>query len=82
MSRYSATILHPNNPTVDRWERDSGTVTSIKSVDLNSPTYRNEENNALYNKLLKAVNDLAEYQGSRHAEVRIPGQAISRAFSL
>jgi hypothetical protein len=30
---------------------DSGAVISIKSVNLNSPTYRNEENNALYNKL-------------------------------
>lgn len=75
--------LHPNNPTVDRWEPDSGTVTSIKSVDLNSPTYGNEENNALYNKLFKAVNDLAEFQGSHYADIHIKSEEIkSRILTI
>jgi hypothetical protein len=68
--------LHPNNPTVDIWEADTGTVASNKSVDLNSPAYRNEKNNALYNKLSNAINDLAEYEGSRYGQIIIPGDEI------
>jgi hypothetical protein len=38
--------LHPNYPTVDIWEPDSGTVTSLKSIDLDSPTYKIEVGHA------------------------------------
>jgi hypothetical protein len=55
---------------------DSGAVISLKSVNLNSPTYRNEENNALYSKLSRDLNKLAEFQGSDYADTKIPGDAI------
>jgi hypothetical protein len=77
--------LNPNNPTVDIWKEDSGTVTSLKSVDLDSPSYRVEENTprALYNKLSKCVNDLAEFQGSYYADIRIPEEEIkSRVLTV
>ena len=68
--------LHPNNPTVDRFEVDSAAVISLKSVNLNSPTYRNEENNALYNKLSRDLNKLAEFEGSHYADIEIRADAI------
>jgi hypothetical protein len=70
--------LHPNYPTVDIWESDSGAVTSLKSIDLDSPAYRVEGNsqNALYSKLSKCVNDLAEFRGSYYASIYIPEEAI------
>jgi hypothetical protein len=75
--------LHPNYPTVDRWEVDSGTVTSLKSVDLNSPTYRNEAKNTLYNKLSRDLNKLAKFHGSEYAETKIPEYAIkSRTLKI
>jgi hypothetical protein len=43
--------------------------------------YRNENSNILYTKLRKAINDLADYEGSRYAEISIPGDEIkSRAL--
>ena len=44
--------LHPNFPTIDIWEASTGRVTSLKSIDLEAPSYRvdGESDNALYNK--------------------------------
>jgi hypothetical protein len=77
--------LHPNHPTVDIWDPDSGTATSLKSIDLDSPAYRVEGNtsNALYNRLSKCVNDLAEFQGSYYTNIYIPEEAIkSRVLTV
>ena len=62
--------LHPNNPTVDIWDRRSGTVTSLKSIDLGSSAY--QESNALYNKFSGYVNDLTDFQGSWYDNLPIP----------
>jgi hypothetical protein len=73
--------LHPNNPTVDIWDRRSGTVTSLKSIDLGSSAY--QESNALYNKLSGYVNDLTDFQGSRYGDIFIPGEEIkSRVLTV
>ena len=75
--------LHPNHPKIDIWESDSGTVTSLKSIDLDSPTYKVEGQNALYNTLSKYVNDLAEFQGSNYTDIWIPEEAIkSRVLTV
>jgi hypothetical protein len=77
--------LHPNYPTVDIWDPDSGTVTSLKSIDLDSSTYRAEgkNQNALYNTLNKYVNDLAEFQSAGYADIYIPEEAIkSRTLTV
>jgi hypothetical protein len=52
---------------------------------LNSPTYKVDENNqnARYNKLRKYVNELAEFQGSRYADIYIRSEAIkSRTLTV
>jgi len=73
--------LHPNNPTVDIWDRRSGTVTSLKSIDLGSSAY--QESNALYNKLSGYVNDLTDFEGSWYGDIFIPGEEIkSRVLTV
>jgi hypothetical protein len=73
--------LHPNNPTVDIWDRRSGTVTSLKSIDLGSSAY--QESNALYNKFSGYVNDLTDFQGSWYGDIIIPGEEIkSRVLTV
>jgi hypothetical protein len=77
--------LHPNYPTIDIWDEDTGAVTSIKSIDLEAPTYevQGRYNNALYSRLSKNINDLAEYQGGRYAGIPVPGDKItSRALTV
>lgn len=70
--------LHPNYPTVDIWDPTSGTITSLKSVDLESPSYTAEGRyqGTLYNRLSKYVNDLAEFEGTTYAESSIPKDGI------
>lgn len=47
-------------PVISSWK--NGTATSIKSIDLTAPTYRDEE--ALYKKVIEHINDLSEFQGT------------------
>ena len=71
--------LHPDHPTIDIWDQSTGAATSIKSIDLESPTYQvsGKNVNALYNKLGKAVDDLAEYTGGQYASVQIAEHEIA-----
>jgi hypothetical protein len=71
--------LHPDHPTIDIWDQSTGAATSIKSIDLESPTYQvsGKNVNALYNKLGNAVDDLAEYTGGRYASVQIAEHEIA-----
>ncbi len=71
--------LHPDHPNIDIWDQSTGGVTSLKSVDLELPTYQvsGKNVNALYNKLGKAVNDLAEYAGGEYAGIRIAKHEIT-----
>jgi hypothetical protein len=57
----------------------TGAVTNLKSVDLEAPSYQVEGRyvNALYGKLSKAVNDLAEFTGGRYAGKDVPGNEIT-----
>jgi hypothetical protein len=77
--------LHPNHPTIDIWDPNTGSATSLKSVDLESPTYqvKGENVNALYNKLSSAIDDLAEFEGGRYAGNDVPGEEIkSRTLTV
>src|SRR4029077_10447418 len=77
--------LHPNHPTIDVWDQDTGAVTSLKSLDLESPVYQvnGKHANALYNKLSRAVDDLAEFEGGRYAATNVPKHEItSRTLTL
>ena len=77
--------LHPNHPIIDVWNPDTGEVTSIKSVDLESPSYQVKGRyvNALYNKLSRDLDRLAEYKGGHYAGDYIPGNQItSRALTV
>jgi len=71
--------LHPNHPTIDIWDPITGTATSLKSIDLESPAYQmnGKNGNALYNKLSKAVNDLAEFSGGRYGGTQVQEHRIT-----
>ena len=71
--------LHPNHPTIDIWDPNTGAVTSLKSIDLDSPTYQvnGQTANALYNKLSDAIEDLAEFEGGRYAGKDVPKAEIT-----
>jgi hypothetical protein len=71
--------LHPNHPTIDIWDTDTGAATSLKSIDLESPSYQADGKsvNALYNKLSKAVHELAEFTGGDYAGTNIPEHEIT-----
>jgi hypothetical protein len=47
-------------PVISSWK--NGTATSIKSIDLTAPTYRNEEE--LFKKVSEHINDLSEFSGT------------------
>ena len=77
--------LHPNHPTIDIWDTDTGAATSLKSVDLKSPSYRadGKSANALYNKLSKTIHELAEFTGGDYAGTNIPEHEItSRTLTI
>jgi hypothetical protein len=61
--------LHPNHPTIDIWDPNTGAATSLKSVDLESPGYQVKDKyvNALYSKLSNELYNLAEFEGGRYA---------------
>jgi hypothetical protein len=71
--------LHPNHPTIDIWDPNTGAATSLKSIDLEAPVYQvnGKYGNALYNKLSKAVDDLAEFSGGRYAGNDVQGHRIT-----
>jgi hypothetical protein len=71
--------LHPNHPTIDIWDTDTGAATGLKSIDLESPSYQADGKsvNALYNKLSKAVHELAEFTGGDYAGTNIPEHEIT-----
>jgi hypothetical protein len=75
--------LHPNHPTIDVWNPNTGAVTSLKSVDLESPSYqvKGKYVNALYSKLSKDVDDLAEFEGGRYAGTDL-GDITSRTLTV
>jgi hypothetical protein len=71
--------LHPNHPTIDIWDPNTGVVTSLKSVDLEAPGYQVEGDyeRALYNKLSNSIDDLAEFKGGRYAGTDVPENEIT-----
>jgi hypothetical protein len=71
--------LHPNHPTIDIWDPNTGAATSLKSVDLEAPSYQVEGDyeRALYNKLSKSIDDLAEFKGGRYAGTDVPENEIT-----
>jgi hypothetical protein len=71
--------LHPNHPTIDIWDPNTGAATSLKSIDLETPIYQpnGKYANALYNKLSKAVNELADFEGGRYASDDVPEDEIA-----
>ncbi len=75
--------LHPNHPTIDIWDPSTGAVTSLKSIDLEAPGYQVEGKyaNALYNKLSRDLNKLAEFEGGRYAGTDVR-DVTSRSFTL
>jgi hypothetical protein len=71
--------LHPNHPTIDIWDPNTGAVTSLKSVDLEAPSYQVEDDcdRALYNRLSNNINDLAEFNGGHYANTYVPEHGIT-----
>ena len=71
--------LHPNHPTIDVWDPDTGATTSLKSIDLEAPVYEvnGKYGNALYSKLSKAVDKLADFEGGRYAGNYVPKDEIT-----
>ncbi len=68
--------LPKNFPTIDRWEGDTGTGISIKSVDLAAKTYQSESK--LRSLLYKYINQLYDWRGSSRKNVRIEAEDIQR----
>jgi hypothetical protein len=71
--------LHPNHPTIDIWDPNTGAVTSLKSVDLESPSYQvnGKYVNALHTKLSRAVDELADFEGWRYADNYVPEDEVT-----
>jgi hypothetical protein len=71
--------LHPDHPTIDIWHPNTGAVTSLKSVDLEATGYqvKGKYLNALYNKLSKDINNLAEFRGGEYGGVDIAEDEIT-----
>lgn len=61
--------LPPNFPVVDKYDQATGTATSIKSINLHSPTYQNTSN--LRNKLNKYLRDLEQFPGATYANRQV-----------
>ncbi len=59
--------LPPNFPVIDRFV--NGVATSIKTLDLNAPTYQNIS--MLTNKVQGYINTLANFQGARHIQAHM-----------
>jgi RHS repeat-associated protein len=55
--------LPQNFPVIDRFDFATGVATSIKSIDLNAPTYQNAA--ALTSRLNSYVNSVAGFDGAR-----------------
>jgi hypothetical protein len=75
--------LHPNHPTIDIWDPNTGAATSLKSVDLDAPAYQVKDKfvNALYGKLSSDLNNLAEFEGGRYAGSDV-GDITSRTLTV
>lgn len=70
-------------PVIDRWIGRTGTATSIKSIDLNAPSYQNVAK--FTDRLKEWVRELARWQGQAQAQggVRIlPGEIQSRVLEI
>ncbi len=65
--------LSPNFPVIDRFV--NGVATSIKTLDLNAPTYQNI--GALISKVRGYINTLANFQGARLGGFHIRANQIS-----
>jgi hypothetical protein len=54
-------------------------VTSLKSVDLETPAYqvKDSSDRRLYNKLSRDLNKLAEFEGGEYAAVNVPKHEIT-----
>src|SRR5712691_1230784 len=63
--------LPPNFPSIDIFNRGTGTATSIKSIDLRAATYQNRS--ALYSKLSGFINDLADFTETTYAGIKVSG---------
>jgi len=65
--------------TIDNFT--NGIVTSIKSIDLNAATYRNDTR--LVSRLSKYISDMAEYEGGSFANKKVLSEEITgRAVNL
>jgi hypothetical protein len=72
------TNLPSNYPTIDRFE--NGVATSIKSIDLQAPTYQNISN--LSSRLGSYIDKVSSFQGRPWAGVDTTGQVTSRVLDL
>jgi len=66
-------IKSSNFPTIDMFE--DGVATSIKSIDLGAPTYRNI--GKLQSKLNSYVDKVSNFNGAIHAGIEIPGSHVT-----
>ena len=67
--------LPKSYPVIDRFDFATGVATSIKSIDLNAPTYQNAA--ALTSRLNSYVNSVAGFQGANFADVPIDASQIT-----
>jgi hypothetical protein len=73
--------LVSNNPVIDIWNKATGVVTSIKSIDLAAQTYQNMYRLAYT--IYGYLNELALYTGQEWAGVTIKsGQITSKVLQL
>jgi hypothetical protein len=71
--------LHENFPVIDKIP--DGIATSIKSIDLNAPTY--QDAGGLTRRLVKYVGEVSEFEEGQLAEdVVLPSDIKARALSL
>jgi hypothetical protein len=63
----------------DIWNPDTGAVTSLKSVDLDASSYQVKGRyvNALYSKLSRNVENLAEFTGGRYGGTNVREEEIT-----
>ena len=67
--------LPQNFPVIDRFDFATGVATSIKSIDLNAPTYQNAA--ALTSRLNSYVNSVAGFQGASLGDFDIRASQIT-----
>lgn len=65
-----------NFPVIDNFDSETGTATSLKTIDLNAESYQNTDH--LHAKVNEYTDKLSEFKGATWAGYEVPGEAIKK----